>query len=128
MKPVEALLWMVHLSAGQVHWLQQQIEKGGPREGLTFTSTENVILHRLWSEERDRLARFSKAALDAGVAERAVKLAERTGAAIAEVLQRVFGDPVLGLNPRQRRTLPELLAKHMTGMEREPGDVAVNGR
>jgi hypothetical protein len=79
----------------------------------------------LWSEERDRLARYSKAALDAGVAERAVRLAERTGAVIAETLERVFGDPELALTRKQYRKLPELLVRHMADYERAPGDVAV---
>jgi hypothetical protein len=36
------------------------------------------VLLRMWSEERDRLARVGKACLDAGVQERRIELAEPT--------------------------------------------------
>jgi hypothetical protein len=124
MEPVEALLWMVQLSAGQVHWLRQQIEAIGPQP----KSTEAIVLHRLWSEERDRLARISKAALDAGVAERAVVLAERIGAAMGAILQRVLYDPELALTKGQQQVLPALLQRHLEGVERRPGEIARNGR
>src|SRR5262245_56569410 len=65
MEPVEALLWMVHLSAGQVRYLGEELATFGG----TAKSTEALVAHRLWNEERDRLSRISKAALDAGVAE-----------------------------------------------------------
>jgi hypothetical protein len=124
MEPVEALLWMVQLSAGQVHWLREQIEAIGPQP----KSTESIVLHRLWNEERDRLARTSKAALDAGVAERAVVLAERIGAAMGAVLQRVLYDPELALTKGQQQVLPALLQRHLEGIERRPGEIAQNGR
>jgi len=46
----------------------------------------------LYAEERDRGARVAKAALDSGVAERQVKLAETYGAALANLLRAVLND------------------------------------
>lgn len=125
MEPVEALLWMVNLSAGQVHYLGEELAAiDGPR-----TSGESLIFQRLWNEERDRLARISKAALDAGVTERAITLAERTGAAIADVLRAVFHDPELRLSGKQQAQLPDLLRRHLVAVERSPGrDRGRNGR
>lgn len=51
--------------------------------------------------ERDRLARFCKIALDAGIAERQVRIAEQMGAGIVMVLSRVLTD--LGLDPADER-------------------------
>jgi hypothetical protein len=81
---------------------------------------EAQVATRLWNDERDRLARISKAALDAGVQERAIVLAERAGAALADVLRAIFGDPELGLTEAQRKRLPDLLRRHLEVVERRP--------
>src|SRR2546430_13899088 len=78
------------------------------------------ITARLWNEERDRLARISKAALDAGVQERSIVLAERAGAAIADVLRAIFEDPELALSSKQRGRLPDLLRQALEAAERKP--------
>lgn len=57
-------------------------------------------LAQLEAQERDRCARFAKLALDAGIAERTVRIAEQQGALIAGVLQRVLD--ALELSPAQR--------------------------
>jgi hypothetical protein len=74
-------------------------------------------LTRLYGEERDRVARVAKAALDAGVAERQVALAERYGSAIAVVLRAIFSDPELGLTRAQQRLLPTVLSRHLNAVE-----------
>ena len=74
MEPVDAMLWMVHsqpvksigCNSRSMRMAQAPHDRSPDRA-------------RLWTEERDRLARTAKAALDAGVAERAVRVAERTG-------------------------------------------------
>jgi hypothetical protein len=124
MAPVEALIWMVNLSAGQVRYLAEELST----LDAARTNGEHLILQRLWNEERDRLARISKAALDAGVQERAIVLAERTGAAIADVLRRIFEDDELRLTAKQREALPTLLRRHLVAVERRPGEIAAGSR
>jgi hypothetical protein len=119
LEPVEALLWMVQLSAGQVRYLGQELAENNDRSTL-----EAQVATRLWNEERDRLARTSKAALDAGVQERAVAAAERTGIAVADLLRRIFGDPELDLTHAQRNQLPVLIRRHLPTIERSPGTLA----
>jgi hypothetical protein len=46
----------------------------------------------LYQQERDRLVRVSKLALDAGVAERQVRLTERQAQQLAEVIRAVLTD------------------------------------
>lgn len=69
------------------------------------------VLIRARTEAIDRLARFSKMAIDAGVAERQVALAERQGDMLAHVLglfidKMRFGPKAL---ERAERVLPEVL-------------------
>jgi hypothetical protein len=124
MEPTEALVWSVHMSAGQVRYLGEELST----LEVERTNGESLILQRLWNEERDRLARISKAALDAGVQERAIVLAERTGAAIADVLRGVFSDPELRLTRAQRDRLPDLLRRHLMAVERRPPEIGAGIR
>lgn len=77
--------------------------------------TPHVLL-RMYGEERDRHARYCKMALDAGVAERQVQLAEEQGAMIARVISEVLDDPALEMTAVQRRTSKKLAARHLKAL------------
>jgi hypothetical protein len=108
-EPTEAMLSVLHLSAGQLAWLHDELAAQTDKR-----SFDGQVLMRLWNDERDRVARISKAALDAGVAERQVKLAERYGETLAGVLRAIFYDPELALTAAQRNRLPDLLRRHLS--------------
>jgi hypothetical protein len=112
-EPETALLMMVRVSAGQVAWLKQEIE--ADTEDSPF---ERQVLMAAWDSERDRLSRTAKAALDAGVAKRAVEAAERYGEILADVLRGIFNSPELALTADQHAVLPDLLRTHLTRLER----------
>ena len=114
-EPTEALLSVLHLSAGHLAWVRDKL--AGLDDKTTF---EGQVLMRLWNEERDRVARISKAALDAGVAERQVRLAEHYGEQLARLLSAIFEDPELGLNGRQRAQLPDTLRRHLGALDTQP--------
>ena len=113
-EPTDALLSMVHLSAGHLSWLKEEL--AAIEDKTSFTGQ---VLMRAYNDERDRCARTAKLALDAGVAERSVKLAERYGHQLATLIRAVFDDPELALTPAQRATLPDLLRRHLTAMADE---------
>lgn len=52
----------------------------------------------VYSEWTDRAAKYAKMALDAGMAERRVRLAEAEGELLAGVIQAILGD--LSLNAK----------------------------
>lgn len=84
------------------------------RDGQPVPIAEAVrALVQLEGEERDRCAGFAAKAVAAGLAERQVRLAERQGAMIAEVLRAVLGDPALGLSEEQQALVPGLLRQHL---------------
>jgi hypothetical protein len=70
-------------------------------------------LATLEAQERDRAAGFAARAVAAGLAERQVKLAERQGALIADLLRSVLNDPALGLTDEQRRLAPGVARRHL---------------
>jgi hypothetical protein len=122
--PNEALLAMLYLSSGHVAWLRQELAdldventNGRPRPFNT-----DVII-RLYADERDRVARIAKAAIDCGIAERQVAMMERFGGGIATVLRRVFEDERLALTKKQRSQLPDLLRRHLSDLESSPDEM-----
>lgn len=71
------------------------------------------ILKKMLDETRDRLAKHCKMALDAGVAERQVRIAEEQGAQIAQVFIQVIEDPGLDLSRKQKHALKQAGARHL---------------
>ena len=66
---------------------------------------------RLYNEERDRLARTAKAALDAGIVERQVRLAESQGRELARVVVTVLAK--LELTPEQAAAARVMVADEL---------------
>ena len=107
--PATALLGVLHLSAGHLNFVRAELAEVEDKRSL-----EGQVLLRLWDEERDRIARISKMALDAGVAERQVRIAEMWGEQLANLLRAVFGDERLALTAAQRSRLPDVLRQHLS--------------
>jgi len=103
--PATALLEEVRRSSGAVKWLRTRIVDLAPdalirgtrlvrrtedQDGTTTVTEVGPAVHlwwRLYQEERKHLSVVSKAALDAGVQERQVRLAEQQGELLAQGLQ-----------------------------------------
>jgi len=130
--PVTALLDEVCWTAGHVAWLRDRV-KELERETLVWGVTERVdkgsgefegvdtteaavpnIWLSLYQKERAHLVAVCKAAISAGIEERRVRLAERQGDLIVEVLQRILGD--LNLTPEQAERVPAIAAQHLRQM------------
>jgi hypothetical protein len=129
--PLDALLTAVRIAAGEVNYftllIQQltvdeaavQHEKTRPlslgkdgedeRQEVKERTTQ-ADLH-IWIRARqdalDRLVKYSKTALDAGIDERRVKLAEHTGELMVKFLQHVLDR--LTLSKADRKRLPEIV-------------------
>lgn len=82
------------------------------REGDPVAVAEAVRgLVELEAQERDRCARFAKLALDAGIAERQVRLAEQQGALVASAIDRILD--ALGLSAEQRALVPQVVPREL---------------
>lgn len=126
--PFDALLGQVHEAAGNVAFLRDlvkdlpphpTVEKDGETEELTikkglygpdlngYESPHQLL--KLYNEERDRLGKLAKMAIDCGIAERQVRLAERQGEMIVNIIINVLGDPRLGL-PQEKQQMGRRVA------------------
>lgn len=109
--PVSALLWTVRLSAGHCFLIQAELAK---LKDPTKTFDGQVLL-RMWNEERDRLARTSKLAVDAGVEMKAIKLAETYGEMLARLLRGILDE--LNLTAAQHKIEREVVRRHLMLMD-----------
>jgi len=133
--PHEAMLWCVQVTYGEVAYCTAQIAKlvpadavgpvatlrhheeldrAGDVHSLRDETSHAVALH-VWIATRhgalERLAKFSKMAVDAGVAERQVKVAEQFGDQLAGMIGGLFEDLVLTADQRDRA--PAIVRRHL---------------
>lgn len=127
--PLEGLLMCVRISAAEVAYFSQMLEYKGD-EGLTGRPRSEAVAGKdpevfdlkgerqlsIWYKARksamNDLARFSKMALDAGVAERQVRIAEQMGDMLARFIQGVLD--ALQLTKAQKERAPEIVRQHLT--------------
>lgn len=133
----EALLEEVQWSAGYVAWLRDRVAEldqaeliwgrtkevegdvvvgNGPGAALerATTTTEEAkphIYRQMLLEERKHLVTVCKAAIDAGIEERKVRLAEQQGALVADVIRRILDD--LNLTPEQAALVATTVPRHL---------------
>lgn len=75
------------------------------RGASSFTDEREWLM--LYREERAHAARVSKMAIDAGLAERMVRIAENQGKMLALAIKAVLA--ALGLTPDQERLIPQIV-------------------
>ena len=122
-EPHEALLEEVHRAAGHVAWLGEvvgQLERNQVVHGITRTvqlpdGSRTVearaainIWVKLYQEERRDMVRTAKLALDAGVEERQVRLAEGQAQQLAQVIRAILTDLGHDLEDRRVRDVVRL--------------------
>lgn len=119
----QALIEEVQRSTAMVRWLEERIgtwkvgeytdDLGGlPRLGtVTFKGnpapTEEAAWLLLYREERAHAAKVAKMCIDAGIAERMVRVAEEQGVMLAQAIRAVL--EALNLTPKQARMVPQVV-------------------
>lgn len=136
--PMDALLMTVRIAAGEVAYATRKIaeltheeevvrpevettrEGGADFDGATHELQKQAEELNLWVRVRqqgmDRLAKFSKMALDAGAEERRVRVAEQAGEGLALAIRAILEG--LQLTPDQERRAPELVREALELLER----------
>ena len=79
--------------------------------GVYVTGEAIRGLADLEAKERERCANFATKAVAAGLAERQVRLAERQGELLAQVIRGVLDE--LGLSAEQKQLVPEVVRRHL---------------
>lgn len=74
---------------------------------------ERLILAQQFKGEREHMLRVVKVAIDSGLQERQVRLAEQEGQLLATVLQAFMTDPDLALTPTQSIAAKGIMRRHL---------------
>lgn len=104
--PIEALLGEVRRTAGHVSWLQERISLWSMEVNDEMPAAHTAWL-QIYQYERMHLARTAKIAIDAGVAQRQVALAESQGQLLAQAINQILDG--LRLTADQKQLVPELV-------------------
>lgn len=139
--PMEAILTCIRITAGEVVYcsdrvaelnhdeavVKRNVSKSHAGDGIDGDWEEveesNEAQLNIWIQARhqamDRLVKFSKAAIDAGISERQVQVAEATGQAIGQLLHTVMAE--LNLTDKQKQIAPEVIQRNLRLLEAGKG-------
>jgi hypothetical protein len=117
MSPIDALMWCIRITAGEIQWYSERMGERKEHEWIedTFVGKQLHMYARNRAVSIDRLAKYSKWAVDSGIAERAMRLAESYGEQLYVLLHGVLED--LELTPGQRAKAPAIITRHLMAME-----------
>jgi hypothetical protein len=139
--PMDAMLWCVRIAAGEVAYTTMKVEQleepeavgrlqtsstheatGGDKMESWVENTAGLPELHIWIRARrealDRLAKFSKMALDAGIAERQVALAESAGDELALAIREILDG--LSLTVDQEKIAPQIVRSALVKLEQKP--------
>jgi hypothetical protein len=115
--PLDAIMWCIRISAGEVEWLSTEIAKVPMEEWIehAYIGKQLNVLQRARADAQDRLVRYSRDAIQLGLAERAVRLAENFGMMIARLLENIAVE--LKLSRAQKELWPGIVRRQLILLE-----------
>lgn len=105
--PIDAITESIWQTNGTVAYLQRRVQE--LEHDVTVDNEERVLV-KLYNQALERLARLAKLALDAGLEERQVRLAEDQGRLVAELFRAALDDRELGLSELQKSRAQMLIS------------------
>jgi hypothetical protein len=125
--PLDAILWCIRLSAGEIEFYTEQMAMLEEKDWFedTIMGKQMHIMARERGIAQERLVKFSKTAIDLGLAERAVRLAEQFGNTIARLLHGLLDDLDMHMSAEGKKMIPMLIRKHLLLAEQIHPDVVV---
>lgn len=112
--PWEGLLWAVRIAAGRVAFIEAKL---GTADGDEDLQPDGRLFHWVKEsrDERDRLARVSKLAIDAGVAERLVRQLELEAQLMLRATSLTLDE--LGLSEVDRERALGIMSRNLLALE-----------
>jgi hypothetical protein len=117
--PTELLLDAVYRAHAMVQMIGALLG-GVPAEAMTrrhhLGGQAPNVLTEMYAKWLDIAARAAKLALDAGVAERLVRVEQDKGELLAGVIRAILNDPDLGLTAEQRQAAGPVAGRHLRAL------------
>jgi len=123
--PLDAIIWCIKMTAGEIDFYTEQmaeLEKGQWTED-TVMGKQMHVFARMRAEAQERLVKFSKDAIQLGLTERAVKLAEQYGNTISMLVRGILDDLMLYISPEGQKLIPQIVRHHLLLAERGSQDI-----
>lgn len=89
--PTQHLKLSLYLSYNVVAVLTRQVEQLKDITQWSENERTSHIIYRLWNEERDRYAKLAKMCIDAGIAEREIRIMEQQADVFSRVIFNILG-------------------------------------
>ena len=115
--PFDAIMWCIRITAGEVEWLSMQIADVDEEDWIEDTKfgKQMHILQRTRADAQDRLVRYSRDAIQLGLAERSIRLAENFGMVLARLLENIANE--LNLTKGQKEQWPFIVRRQLILMQ-----------
>lgn len=113
--PLDAILWCIRLTAGEIDFYTEQMAVLEEKEWMedTMLGKQMHVFARERGIAQERLVRFSKTATDLNLGERAIRLAEQYGNTIARLLAGLLEDLKPFISDEGLKMIPTLIRKHI---------------
>jgi hypothetical protein len=108
--PEEAIMECITEAAGNVEMYRRRLAEVGVPVDADESAHPLIVLY---NQERDRLFAYSSTASKIGLSETMVRISERQGELLVEVLEAVMADPMLALDALQRDAFRGVTNKHL---------------
>lgn len=119
--PLDAMIWCIRITAGEVKWLSEKIAELDDTEAISENQILGDMFHLYIRERADRVERltsYSEKSIKLNLTERAIKLQEQYGQMIAALLKGILLD--LQLTKEQREQAPFIVARWLGKVEATP--------
>jgi len=115
--PFDAIMWCIRITAGEVEWLSMKIAEVDEIDWIEETQfgKQMNVLQRSRADAQDRLVRYSRDAIQLGLAERSIRLAENFGMVLARLLENIASE--LNLTKAQKEIWPGIVRRQLILMQ-----------
>jgi hypothetical protein len=113
--PLDAIVWCIHITAGEVEFCTEQLEQLEQGDWTEHTVIGKQI--NIWAKERQnavsRLMKFSATAVQIGLSERAIRIAEQYGHSIARYTRGLLAELDPHISEEGKKLLPGIVKRQL---------------
>jgi hypothetical protein len=123
--PLDAIIWCIKMTAGEIEFYTDQMAELEKTQWVedTVMGQQMHVFARMRAEAQERLVKFSKDAIQLGLTERAVKLAEQYGNTISVLVRGILDDLMPYISYEGQQKIPKIVRHHLLLAERGSQDL-----
>lgn len=113
--PLDAIIWCIQITAGEIDFYTEQMVELEKHNWLeeTIMGKQMHVFARERAMAQERLVKFSKDAIQLGLTERAVRLAEQYGNTLARLIRGILDELMPYINDEGQKIIPQVVRRHL---------------